>query len=137
MNEKHLYRVKEVYALTGLSRKLLFEYKELVPPAATEYAGDYKLYDSRGLEKLKLIAALRSIGFEKPDILAWFEEPQDEIRQVRLLQQVKARLQTQKMKIEDQLQQLDKVLDAAQNGAPEALREMLLQALDRSAGTVL
>ena len=51
--EDGLYRVKDVERLTGLSRRQLFEYKEAVPPFATEYAGSYKLYDEEGLHRLE------------------------------------------------------------------------------------
>ena len=73
--EDRLYRVKDVERLTGLSRRQLFEYKEAVPPFATEYAGSYKLYDEEGLRRLETVAMLKRLGFEKPEILLWLKDP--------------------------------------------------------------
>ncbi len=113
MEEKNRwYRVKEIYERTGLPRKLLFEYKELVPPVATEYAGHYKLYDEEGLMKLRLIAALRKIGFEKPDIIAWFHAAGPE-EEVRLLKEVRSRVEKKKQDLDTCLADLDRLLSMA------------------------
>lgn len=59
-NAYKLYKVKEVCNLTGLSRKQLFDYQDIVKPTSYDKSG-YKLYDSTALQDLVTIAELRGI----------------------------------------------------------------------------
>lgn len=56
-----IYSVKEVCQITGLSRKQLFDYKDIVKPTAYDKSG-YKLYDKASLNQLKTVSELRQIG---------------------------------------------------------------------------
>ena len=62
-----LFTVKEVCEKTGLTRKQLFDYKEIVNPVKYDKSG-YKLYDLEGIKQLNLIAALRGIDVPLADI---------------------------------------------------------------------
>ncbi len=104
-----LYRVGEVCRRTGLSRKHLFQYKQIVPPVATEYEGAYKLYDEEGLRKLEKIALLRRIGLHKPEILLILNDPGQE--KAFLLEQ-RHRLQKELQKTEARLALLEETLES-------------------------
>ncbi len=62
-----LFTVKEVCEKTGLTRKQLFDYKEIVKPVKYDKSG-YKLYDLEGIKQLNLIAELRGIDAPLADI---------------------------------------------------------------------
>ena len=62
-----LYSVKEVCNQTGLSRKQLFDYQEIVRPIGHSKSG-YKLYDLKGIRQLKMIAELRDIDVSLAEI---------------------------------------------------------------------
>ena len=107
-----LYRVGEVCRRTGLSRKHLFQYKQIVPPAATEYEGAYKLYDEEGLRKLEKIALLRRIGLHKPQILAILDDPGRErvllLEQKQCLHQEMQRIEARMALLEQALESMDR-----------------------------
>ena len=73
-----LFTVGEVCRITGLSRKLLFDYKDLLPPAAyssrgyedrrgVQYDG-YGLYDTDTLRVFTKIGILREIALSRSEI---------------------------------------------------------------------
>lgn len=102
-----LYRVGEVCQRTGLSRKHLFLYKQVVLPVATEYEGAYKLYDEEGLQKLEEIAFLRTVGLHRPQILEILQDP---ARERDILRQQKERLQRERGRLETCMEMLEKRL---------------------------
>lgn len=55
-----LYKVKEVCEMTGLTRKQLYDYQNIVNPSSFEKSG-YKLYDETAVERLILVANYRKI----------------------------------------------------------------------------
>ena len=55
-----LYKVKEVCEMTGLTRKQLYDYQNIVNPSSFEKSG-YKLYDEPAVERLILVANYRKI----------------------------------------------------------------------------
>lgn len=68
-----LRTVKEVCTLTGLNRKLLFDYKDVIKPSAYSNTGfdgkdGYKLYDESAVIKLRQVAIFRELGMERTDI---------------------------------------------------------------------
>lgn len=72
---KKLYTVKEVCELTGLNRKLLYDYKEenIVIPFGYSNVGfddhdGYKLYDEDAVLKLQQIAIFRKLAMKRADI---------------------------------------------------------------------
>lgn len=71
----NLSTVKEVCDLTGLNRKLLYDYKEekIVVPSGYANAGfddqdGYKLYDEAAVLKLQQIAIFRKLGMKRSEI---------------------------------------------------------------------
>ena len=54
------YKVKEVCEMTGLTRKQLYDYQNIVNPSSFEKSG-YKLYDEPAVERLILVANYRKI----------------------------------------------------------------------------
>ncbi|MBR2262864.1 MAG: MerR family transcriptional regulator [Firmicutes bacterium] len=107
-----LYRVGEVCRRTGLSRKHLFQYKQIVPAVATEYEGAYKLYDEEGLRKLEKIALLRQIGLHKPQILAILDDRGQErvllLEQKQLLYKEMQRIEARLALLEETLESIDR-----------------------------
>ena len=107
-----LYRVGEVCQKTGLSRKHLFLYKQVVLPVATEYEGSYKLYDEEGLRKLEKIAFLRKVGLRRPQILEILQDPAQErdilLQQKEHLQQEKGWLETRMELLEKRLASIER-----------------------------
>jgi DNA-binding transcriptional MerR regulator len=84
-----LYRVKEVCEKTGLTRKQLFDYKEIVRPTEYDQSG-YKLYDSESVEKLKKVAFYRSIDIPLKTIDYLINDPDADVeaelkRQIEML----------------------------------------------------
>jgi DNA-binding transcriptional MerR regulator len=84
-----LYRVKEVCEKTGLTRKQLFDYKEMVPPTEYDRSG-YKLYDAETVEKLKKVAFYRSIDIPVKTIDYLISDPDADVemelkRQIEVL----------------------------------------------------
>ena len=75
-NAVRLYKVKEVCALTGLSRKRLFDYRHIVNPAAYENPAGYKLYDEDAVQRLKEIALLRELDIPLKEIERLFADPE-------------------------------------------------------------
>lgn len=70
-----LYTAVDIEKRTGLSRKDLAKYEDVVPPVARIGTGSYKVYDEAGVEKWKIVALLRRLGFEKPAIRRIFQDP--------------------------------------------------------------
>ncbi len=60
-NAVNLHSVKEVCKRTGLSRKQLFDYQMMVQPVTHDKSG-YKLYDENAINRLLIIAEMRSIN---------------------------------------------------------------------------
>lgn len=65
--EKKYLSVKEVCKKTGLNRKLLFDYKDVVSPSGYTAHG-YKEYSEEDLEKLQYIAIFRGLGLKREEI---------------------------------------------------------------------
>ena len=59
--DQELFSVKEVCEATGLNRKKLFDYQNIVKPSGYDKSG-YKLYSSKDISKLIIVAELRNIG---------------------------------------------------------------------------
>lgn len=55
-----LHTVKEVGLRTGLTRKQLFDYQDMVPADVIDKSG-YKLYSEKSISQLQTIAELRKI----------------------------------------------------------------------------
>lgn len=66
-NAVNLHSVKEVCKRTGLSRKQLFDYQKMVQPVTYDKSG-YKLYDENAINRLLIIAELRSIDVPLAEI---------------------------------------------------------------------
>lgn len=66
-NDVNLHSVKEVCKRTGLTRKQLFDYQKMVQPVTHDNSG-YKLYDEKSINRLLIIAELRSINVPLADI---------------------------------------------------------------------
>jgi DNA-binding transcriptional MerR regulator len=95
-----LYRVKEVCEMTGLSRKQLFDYKEIVHPAEYDQSG-YKLYDAEAVEKLEKVAFYRSIDIPVKTIDYLINDPDAdiEIELKRQIEELKAEMKKLEKKI--------------------------------------
>lgn len=86
---RKLRTVKEVCEETGLTRKLLFDYKEIGMVQPSDYAnykvddtGGYKLYDQEAFVKLKQIAIYRELGMERKEIKQIISSPDYDSNQV-------------------------------------------------------
>lgn len=77
-NAVNLYSVKEVCKRTGLSRKQLFDYQKIVPPVAHDKSG-YKLYDESAINRLLIIAEMRSINVPLSEIKNVLEGKSDKM----------------------------------------------------------
>lgn len=97
--QEPIFRVKEVCMLTGLTRKQLFDYQEMVPPVAYEKAG-YKLYNAAAVEKLRMVAELRSIQVPLIEIGKLISGKCDKME---LLQNHIRTLQSQKIELEEMI----------------------------------
>jgi DNA-binding transcriptional MerR regulator len=101
-----LYRVKEVCEKTGLTRKQLFDYKEIVRPTEYDQSG-YKLYDSDAVEKLKKVAFYRGIDIPLKTIDYLINDPDAD---------VEAELEKQIEVLRGEMEELAKKVAAAEEG---------------------
>lgn len=78
MSPETRYRIEELEKLTGLSRRLIYDYisRDLVPPALGSGKGAY--YIDEHFERLRLISLLRTMGFRleriEEALETWSEE---------------------------------------------------------------
>lgn len=129
-----LFTVGEVSAITGMSRKLLFDYKELVPPAdfrtrgyedrnGITYGG-YKLYDVDGLYTFLLISVFRKMGMKRAQIKQMLSE-KDQKEALEKWQRTHLHvLMEEKEKLEEQLHFAERILEI---GIDSYIRQMLEQ----------
>lgn len=100
-----LRTVTEVCEITKLTKKLLFDYEDVVPP--TERYGHnskgkgYKLYDDKAVLKLYQIAIFRELGIPRKEIRKQMKSPDYDSNEV-LRKQIRM-LQKQQKKVENQI----------------------------------
>lgn len=81
--KKELYAPKDIYRITGLDRKTLFNFKDIIP--ATDHSNDfvrknegndfgegYKLYDEAALKQFVIISMLKELGVQNAEIKKMF-----------------------------------------------------------------
>lgn len=101
---KKLYSVNEICKKTGLDRKALFDYKDVVP--ATDHQNfniegkeGYKLYDEESLIKLQQIAIFKKLHMKKSIIKDKFNS--SEYDSIKILNEQVELLNERKKEIED------------------------------------
>lgn len=105
--------VKEVCELTGLTRKLLFDYEEMeivmpsgystrgyIDSEGKEYNG-YKLYDEEAVMKLQLIAMYKNLGLKRAEIKKRITA--DDYDCIRILDEQIEMLRREKEEIENKI----------------------------------
>ena len=73
VEKERMYSMKEVFEKTGLNRRQVFEFQDVVPPAKRKQVGlnhneGYKYYDDDGLKKLQIISIFRQLNVPNVDI---------------------------------------------------------------------
>ena len=115
MDNNGLRTAKEVYEITGLTRKDLFDYEDVVHASersnwgyesyrngkCVQYKG-YKLYDESALEKFQLISIFKKINIPKAQIKKYLKDYENDINGIIDLQI--DLLNKQKKEIEDAIQ---------------------------------
>lgn len=101
-----LQTVKQVCQRTGLNRKLLYDYRDVVKPAGyANYMVDgtsgYKLYDEAGVMKLQQISFYRKLGLERKEIISIIASPDYDSN--RVLAEQYHMLQKKKREIEEMI----------------------------------
>lgn len=132
---KQYKTVKEVCALTGLTRKHLYYFHHENVVQAVAYANysvegydGYKLYDDTAVEKLQQIALYYQLGLKRNEIRDIMLDPNYDANQV--LARLLAQKRREKEKIERQIHALDYLtLIGIQNGLAGILRECTLEKL--------
>ena len=103
---KKLFSVKEVCEMTGLNRKKLFDYQDMVPPSDYDKSG-YKLYDFKAISDLTVIAELRRTGARLARIR---EAINGTISKEELLAEQIVVLKEQKESIENMIRKAERLL---------------------------
>ena len=135
---KEYKTVKEVCALTGLTRKHLyyFHHENVVQAAAyanysVEGNDGYKLYDDAAVEKLQEIALYYQLGLKRNEIRDIMLDPEYDVH--RVLEKLLSQKMTEKEKIQRQIRILNylEFVDI-QKGLADVLKGDVPEALELS-----
>ena len=130
--------VKEVCALTGLTRKHLYYFHHERVVRAVAYANysvegydGYKLYDDAAIEKLQQIALYYQLGLKRDEIRDIMLMPDYDSN--RILESMLDTEREKKVHIERNIAALEfLILTGTKNGVSGSLKEMSLDALGRT-----
>lgn len=133
---KEYKTVKEVCALTGLTRKHLYYFHHENVVQAAAYANysvvgsdGYKLYDAEAVERLREIALYYRLGLKRNEIRDIMLDPDYEVGQV--LEKLLAQKKTEKEKIDQQIRILNYLKRIGiQNGLEDVLKGCMSEALE-------
>lgn len=131
MMSRHLYKVREVSQLTGVSIRTLHHYDQiglLVPKARSE-AG-YRLYDGGDILRLQQILLARELGLSLKEIRAALDDPNFDQRSSLLAH--KRRLQDRLKHVQSMLSSVDAALAHLEQDNAEGFEKMsdLFQGFD-------
>ena len=62
------YEVKDVCRMTGLTRKQLYDYEDVIKPVARKNNAGYKIYDENGLDMFRKVSFYKMLG-RKPEYI--------------------------------------------------------------------
>ena len=133
---KEYKTVKEVCALTGLTRKHLYYFHHENVVQAAAYANysvvgndGYKLYDDEAVERLREIALYYRLGLKRNEIRDIMLEPGYDVS--RVLEKLLAQKMTEKEKIERQIRILNYLKRVGvQEGLEAVLKDCMPEALE-------
>ena len=92
------YEVKDICQMTGLTRRQMYEYREVIKPIAYKNEAGYKIFDDKALNQFRQVAVYKELGllpYQIKDILArenCLNEDEILLNQIDLLKEKQKRI---------------------------------------------